>query len=696
MVRHKEVSLVSSYKVESSLSAISCDASERFLVAGGREVLRLFSIENNSLREIRNLRSSRRKGLKYSINDIHWHKQPGYYSLVLSGSTDGSLVLWDLAVDIESANVSSSSISFSYSSFSSRKRLTEPRFITAHERAINKVDWHDTIPNSFLSSSQDGSISLWDLREFGKSNIPLLNMCHSKSDPVRDASFSPHQPYWIGGGYESGNFLLWDIRRPDLYLFNIRAHNGLVFSISWHPHNENIIATGGRDKIIRIWDLSQDERTTEAQGSLDVNKEHIRSAHLVDKGSFSGWQEMFSLMTIAAISKVSWRPGYKEQMASASSVLDTRISIWDIHRPYLPIVSLRGHRDTVSCLLWESSGNLLFSCSKNGAIIIQQVDKGYKPYSRLRNNVFALSTQNSIAFSTYNQPSKEDLRRPLSQNAIYFWKQDESKTLRLKLMYKDDYSPVGGGIGLDESIFRQICRIVSPFLRNKSKHDSLLWEWRISICKELMSLYASVGLSQHEFIWSTFYEFIQLLSDRSSFSYLERCMYTRVRALFECIVVKWWRYFSNVGDVQTCSLILILCWGLVQSSFNSLLDEARGTFTSYLDILRRMEMHVIATEVQNAAPFPEICQWSSSNTMIEDSRTTSCPICSFCHCQVRGLYSWCQGCGHGAHTKCMVNWFVGSDTVGKETSLEQFTCVRSTCPVPSCQHRCIHPGNLIV
>ncbi|EME26492.1 uncharacterized protein Gasu_58950 [Galdieria sulphuraria] len=622
MVRNKEISLVSSYKVESSLSAISCDASEKFLVAGGREVLRLFSIENNILKEVRNLRSSRRKGLKYSINDIRWHKLPGYGSLVLSGSTDGSLVLWDLAVDVETANVSTSSMSFSYSSLSSRKKPTEPRFITAHERAINKVDWHNTISYSFLSSSQDGSIRLWDLREFGKNNIPLINLCYSKSDPVRDASFSPHFPYWIGGGYESGSFLLWDIRKPDLHLLSIRAHSGLLFSVSWHPDKENVLATGGRDKIIRVWDLSQDGRTTETQSSLDVSKEQKRSTNLLDKVSFSGWQEIFSLSTIAAISKVSWRPGYEEQMASASSVLDTRISIWDIHRPYLPVISLRGHRDTVSCLLWESSGNLLFSCSKNGAIIIQQVDKGYQPYSHLRNNVFALSTHNSIAYSTYSRATKENLTRPFSQSLIYIWKQDESENWRLKMLYKDSYSPVGGGIGLDESILRQVCYVVSPFLRSKPKRDSSSWEWRISICKELISLYTSVELSHHEFIWNAFYEFIQYLSGQGT-SYIKHCMYTRVQALFDSIVVKWWQYLSDIGDVQTCSLILILCWDLVQPSIKSLLDGAQGTVATYVDILRRMEMHVAATEVQNAVPFPEICQWNSSNTTIEDSRTTT-------------------------------------------------------------------------
>ncbi|KAK4528716.1 hypothetical protein GAYE_SCF63G6661 [Galdieria yellowstonensis] len=679
MVRQNEVSLVSSCKVGSSLSAISCDASEKFLIAGGREVLRLFCIENKVLKETRNLRSARRKGLKYSINDICWHKLSGYDTLVLSGSTDGSLVLWDLAVDMESASVSP--ISFSYSSFSTRKKSTEPRFISAHERAINKVDWHHTIPYNFLSCSQDGGISFWDLRDFGSSNTPLLNLCCSKSDPVRDASFSPHQPYWIGGGYESGNFLLWDIRKPDAQLFSIRAHTGLLFSISWHPSKTNVIATGGRDKIIRVWDLVQNEHTTEQKPSF-MNKEPLNSGIFLE--SSLGWKETCSLSTIAAISKVSWRPRYEDQMASASSVLDTRISVWDIHRPYLPIISLRGHRDTVSCLVWESNGNLLFSCSKNGAIVIQQVDKGYKPYSFLRNNVFALSTNRSIAFSTLKNPC----------HSVCIWKQSDSQRWRLNLLYQDSYAPVGAGIGVDEDIFQRVCSAVSPYLRSKADKDSSLsyWEWKTDLCKELTWLYANLELPHHEFVWSTFYEFMRQLSGQSSSRYMDCYMYSRILELFRCLVIQWWRFFSDLGDVQTCSLILIFCWDLTQSSWKPFMEEAQATILSYLDILRKMQMHVAATQVQNASPFPEICHWNRSNTTVEDSRTAGVPMCCICQRQVRGLYSWCQGCGHGAHTTCIANWFVGSDFERRNCFPEQqLTCIRSVCPVPMCEHRCVYP-----
>ena len=31
--------------------------------------------------------------------------------------------------------------------------------------------------------------------------------------------------------------------------------------------------------------------------------------------------------------------------------------------------------------------------------------------------------------------------------------------------------------------------------------------------------------------------------------------------------------------------------------------------------------------------------------------------CCVCQLPARGLYVWCQGCGHGGHVECMRGWF---------------------------------------
>lgn len=38
--------------------------------------------------------------------------------------------------------------------------------------------------------------------------------------------------------------------------------------------------------------------------------------------------------------------------------------------------------------------------------------------------------------------------------------------------------------------------------------------------------------------------------------------------------------------------------------------------------------------------------------------STESAKCSVCQLVVRGLYAWCQGCGHGGHLEHMKQWFL--------------------------------------
>eukprot|EP00871_Galdieria_phlegrea_P000140 jgi/Galph1/1126/GphlegSOOS_G5832.1 len=697
MISPKEAALISSYKVESSLVSISLDPTETFLVAGGREVLRLFSVENTCLKEVRNLRSGRKRGLKYSINDICWHKQRNFQNLILSGSTDGSIVLWDLAVDTSTVLFSTSGKNlFPFKPVSSGKKMVEPHFVSGHDRAINKVDWHVSTPQNFLSCSQDGCVKLWDLREFGRDSKPISSFIYNKDDPVRDALFSPHNSYWIGGGYESGNFVLWDLRRTDKYILNIRAHAGLLFSLSWHPTVSSVVATGGRDKMIRVWNLldefvdgSYNPISTDLQDS-DVYEKTL--AKVPADGTISGYQELFSLSAIAAISKVSWRPEDKTKIASSSAVLDTKISVWDVSFPYLPVISLRGHRDTVTCLLWNSNGQFLFSCSRNGAIFIQQVDKGYRPYSRLRNSVFSISVDHSIALARNASRHEKCYKQKLeSSHSLFIWRRPRSRLLQLKLSGEEFGFHLGGGLGLEMNVVRDVSKLVTPLLADAENLS--LYQWQAQFCEKLSTYYRNNGDFYLEFVWNSLFQIFQQLFHLSLSSTRHHFAWNRIQSLATGILVKWWQYFSDAGDVQTCTFF-ILGFGSYLNTEQCISHEIEySTICVYLDILRRMELHILATEIQASAPFPEISQMNAFQSTVHDARTNDFPSCSVCHRRIKHTYSWCQGCGHGSHTFCLLEWFTGKPLQQMRKTTNEIVTIRELCPVSFCQHRCVLSRN---
>jgi len=111
----------------------------------------------------------------------------------------------------------------------------------------------------------------------------------------------------------------------------------------------------------------------------------------------------------------------------------------------------------------------------------------------------------------------------------------------------------------------------------------------------------------------------------------------------------------------------------------------RQWFVGYIEILQRMEMWTCANEMIQACPVGEVRDRTKTNTMVYTSCTgcdkalpieygaggekrggwwcgrckNSTSVCTVCHEIVRGMWVWCQGCGHGGHVAHVMDWFKG-------------------------------------
>ncbi len=176
---------------------------------------------------------------------------------------------------------------------------------------------------------------------------------------VRDVSFSPYYPNYFAGVFENGSIQLWDIRKNNQALQVIQAHHGLVLTLDWHPTNPNALATGGRDRSIKCWDL-----TAKAAA-----------------GPYA------RIQTIAGVGRVKWKPGpshvpgtvtpvnHTATLASCASLMDHKIHIWHVQQPYLPRVTLGNHRDVVTSMEWIRNDTTIISSAKDGNVQIVVLDK---------------------------------------------------------------------------------------------------------------------------------------------------------------------------------------------------------------------------------------------------------------------------------------------------------------------------------
>lgn len=98
-------------------------------------------------------------------------------NLILSGSEDGVIRLWDTRLG--SASKSTKHLSAQFSS---------------HTRMISRVCFNPEVENVFLSGAMDGSVKLWDIRN---DELPLANLKH-KSKDADSGDFKVFATEWNG------------------------------------------------------------------------------------------------------------------------------------------------------------------------------------------------------------------------------------------------------------------------------------------------------------------------------------------------------------------------------------------------------------------------------------------------------------------------------------------------------------------
>ncbi|KAL3666045.1 hypothetical protein V7S43_008837 [Phytophthora oleae] len=344
------------------LNALSTSPNNRLIAVGGRDVLKVVALEASGFTEKRNLRVVGKPSLNFSTNDIRWHPHSDY--LLATAATNGAVVIWNLERD-------------------GYKHVQE-RVLNGHRRAVNRICWHTSDWNVLISGSQDGTVKLWDKRG-GK----VVSTYQPKSESVRDVRASPFHPNKFAAAFENGIVQVWDMRKNSQPELKFTAHKGLVLSIDWHPTDANVLASGGRDRYVKIWELG------------DV------------------WQPKQTIQTIASVGRVAWRPTCVTHIATSASLMDNSIHIWDTKRPFIPVASMKGHSDIASGISWmdtpvspnfgqpEIPGDCeghdywqhMLACSKDGTLKLHSLADSFKPHQSLPTTALALNSKGQVGFS---------------------------------------------------------------------------------------------------------------------------------------------------------------------------------------------------------------------------------------------------------------------------------------------------------
>ncbi|KAG9510417.1 Elongation factor Tu, mitochondrial, partial [Fragariocoptes setiger] len=324
-----------------SANALCLNKASNQVAVVGRSVFKIYSIDPTpAFTEIENLRVSKNTNLNTSSNDVAWSHIDE--NILASAGTNGAVVIWNLA---------------------KQSRSKVETVFQDHKRTVNKVCFHNS-ETILLSGSQDGLIKMFDLRA-----PEAVATFQGLSESVRDVQFSPHNSNTFIAVLDNGYVQLYDMKRTDKYEERFTGHSGPVLACDWHPDFSNLIATAGRDKSIKVWDIG------------NLNKPSLQNC----------------IPTIAAVSRVKWMAENKYYIASCSLVVDFSINVWDMHRPYIPFASFMEHRDSTTGLAWRSTN--LVSTSKDGTLYHHAMSDAYRPLEHANPVGMAMNPEGDIALA---------------------------------------------------------------------------------------------------------------------------------------------------------------------------------------------------------------------------------------------------------------------------------------------------------
>ncbi|XP_009303366.1 protein transport protein Sec31A isoform X6 [Danio rerio] len=197
----------------------------------------------------------------------------------------------------------------------------------------------------------------------------------------------------IAGG-ENGNIILYDASKiiagdSEVIILQSEKHTGAVRALDVNSFQSNLVASGGNESEIYIWDLNNFSSPmtpgpkTQPQEDISCVAWNKQVQHILASASPSGKASVWDLRKNDLIIKVSdhsnrmhcsglaWNPEVATQLVLASE--DDRmpvIQMWDLRFATSPLKVLENHTRGILAIAWSvADPELLLSCGKDNRIL---------------------------------------------------------------------------------------------------------------------------------------------------------------------------------------------------------------------------------------------------------------------------------------------------------------------------------------
>ncbi|XP_014254709.1 GATOR complex protein WDR24 isoform X2 [Cimex lectularius] len=700
---------------EGPANALALKKDNSQVVIAGRNVFKIFSIEEDEFVERSNLRVGKNLNLNFSCNDVAWNSIDDH--ILATAATNGAVVVWNL---------------------NRPSRSKQEHVFADHKRTVNKVSFNPAEPSWLISGSQDGTIRTFDLRTKSSTNIFFSN-----TESVRDVQFCPNSHMSFACVSENGNVQTWDMRKPDKCVLQFTAHSGPIFACDWHPDCP-WLATASRDKTIKVWDMS-------CKPILE-----------------------YTINTIASVGRVKWRPQHKYHIASVALVVDCSVNVWDVRRPYIPYAAFTKHKDVATGISWRGDPNICLTTSRDSTLYQHVFNDASYPAMHANPQALDISPMGHVAFACRlnvvpKQSKIQGILRRSNNSSEEFWQATSILNIFSRDINKEtdwlhtcakEYiltgKPLGELCDHNSNVTRRMGRLAVSLLwtmvktlytnknvevgfqtpsreetienddkREKMKENNAVGDSGVS---DEMSgtLGDSVGdfffgdsemdplsmdfeingldglISQDWTLPTEAFPLRHEIQDRSpppeqfpnhdspdqnddgfsenpinstdNWNLLGQVAPIKLNSWDHCqILAEALKAHAEMGDVQT-PVCILTALGEKRSSLLAHIElhSQEIWVLSYVELLSQQRLWTQSNEIIKLSWLPCVSQMNQKSTTVYTGcnqcdkpfvqggwRCPKCDtaiVCSVCHQVVHGLYVWCQGCMHGGHLAHMKEW----------------------------------------
>ncbi|HUJ38060.1 MAG TPA: serine/threonine-protein kinase [Hyphomicrobium sp.] len=218
-----------------------------------------------------------------------------------------------------------------------------------------------------LTGHANGKTVLWDLEHAAK----VVTVQRNEAN-IWAVTFTGDATRFATASHD-WKVTLWDANQPAAPLHVFDGHENAVQALAYSPQ-QFLLASGGADKTVRLWDLQtlSEKRTYRGERDFVTAVAFSHSGRALAGGSLDGRIDVWSINSSrrmrsltghkGRISDVAFSPG-EDLLASASE--DGTVRVWDIRRGRI-LRALSGHTGGATAVAFAPDGQHLVSAGANG------------------------------------------------------------------------------------------------------------------------------------------------------------------------------------------------------------------------------------------------------------------------------------------------------------------------------------------